>query len=624
MAFKFRHKVLFALSAAVLLALGALLAITLWRLQSAAEQRVRIGLIAAQDAFYRSRESQAAAVGDAVESLASTNPELRAVLASRNRSGSDPFAKAGAAHGDDLQTLESSLPFLPLYQHSAEFAVADAAGKLLLVKDRSLLPSDEIPLAALEALKGAPAYDWWHANGKTYQIFASPVVVQSEVVGAVLVGYPVDSSFLGPLARISRTEIEIEPAGAEKSDGEMHEINRNGVRYLGSVVPIKAPGGRAVGAFLVSRSMDEELSGARELRNQLLLIGAAVLLVAVFLALYLANLVSRPLETLGRAVREVGSGNFGFRVRSASRDEFGNLGNLIDEMAAGLQERERIRATFSRYVDDSVVNEVLKTGGAEALQGQEKDITILFADLANFTAFSEGKSPKDLLRDLNEYFASVAGAVELHNGIVDKFIGDAVMAYWGAPVNDLAHPEHACRTALEMAQRFRAEFTPRYPSLGLRIGLATGTALVGNVGSENRQNFTVMGDTVNLASRLEGVNKSFGTVICIANATANAVKDKFVVRYLGRVRVAGRTEPEKIFELVAESGKAGHKLEAIETYEKCVPLFEDGDLPAVSELLRPFADSGDGPSIAMLKRCMDKRRQDRRNGEWDGVWILGK
>jgi len=620
MAFKFRHKVLFALSAAVLLALGALLAITLWRLQSAAEQRVRIGLVAAQDAFYRSRESQAAAVGDAVESLASTNPELRAVLASRNRTGSDPFAKAGASHGEDL--LESSLPFLPLYQHSAEFAVADTAGKLLLVKDRSLLPLGDTPVVALEALKGAPAYDWWQANGKTFQIFASPVVVQSEVVGAVLVGYPVDHSFLDPLARISRTEIEI--AAADGASGEMQEIMRNGIRYLGSVVPIKAPSGRAVGAFLVSRSMDEELRGARELRNQLLLIGAAVLLLAVFLALYLANLVSRPLETLGRAVREVGSGNFGFRVNSAARDEFGNLGNLIDEMAAGLQERERIRATFSRYVDDSVVNEVLKTGGAEVLQGQEKEITILFADLANFTAFSEGKSPKDLLRDLNEYFASVAGSIDSHKGIVDKFIGDAVMAYWGAPVSDLAHPEHACQTALEMAQRFKTEFTPRYPTLGLRIGLATGTALVGNVGSENRQNYTVMGDTVNLASRLEGVNKTFGTVTCISNATAEAVKDKVVLRYLGRVRVAGRSEAEKIFELVGDTGKAGIKREAIEAYESCVPLFEAGDFPAVSAQLRPFADAGDGPSIAMLKRCMDKRRHDRRDGEWDGVWILGK
>jgi class 3 adenylate cyclase len=620
MAFKFRHKVLFALGACALLTLVTLLSITLWRLSIDADGRARQGLELAREAFYRARQVQAEAVADAVESLASTNPELRAVLASRANSGNDPFAKpALGLSRDGLETLESSLPFLPLYQRSAEFAVADRNGELLLVKDRTLLPAGGGTLVvAAEALKGANAYDWWRsAAGITYQIFASPVVVQSEVVGTVLVGYAVDHTFLDPLSRLTRTGIELTE---EKEEG-VHELTRSGGHFLGSVVPVKAPSGRRVGAFLVTRSIDEELRGARALRWQLLLAGFGTLLVALGLGFYLSYLVSSPLELLGGAVRQLTKGNFGFRIQSADRDEFGALSNLIDDMAKGLEEREKIRSAFGRYVDDSVVDEVLRAEGAGVLAGGEKVITVLFADLANFTAFSEGKAPEQLLLELNGYFSAMAGAVEGNRGVIDKFIGDAVMAYWGAPAPNPEHALQACNAALQMAEIFRKDFAPRYPGLGLRIGLATGTALIGNVGSEHRRNFTVMGDTVNLASRLEGANKAFGTVICVSQATRQAVGGLLTFRLLGRVRVAGRTEPEPISELVADPAALS---EAIKAYELSLPLFEAGDFAAATELLKPFAEQGDGPSAALLQRLTDNLRHDRRSGPWDGVWNLSK
>lgn len=617
MTFKFRHKVLLALGLIVLLALGTFLGISLWRLQRSAEARVKQGLENARAAFYLSREQQGKAVADAVESLASTNPELRAVLASRGVGDQDPFAATPGAGSDDLEVLESSLPFLPLYQHADQFVVRDREGKVLLAKDQEALPQgEEIPAVAKEALEGKHSYDWWHGKGRTLQVFAAPVTVASEVVGAIAVGYLIDSAFLDPLARISQTAIEIAPPESPLNE-EVTVVERAGARHLQSYVPITSTTGRAVGAFLVSRSLEDEMRDAKALRNQLFFLSGLVLLLALLVALYLSRMVSRPLEALGRAVRAIGGGDLKFRVNYASKDEFGELGHLIDEMASGLEERERIRAAFNRYVDDEVVNEVLKNSGAESLLGEEREISILFSDLANFTSFAEGRTPKDLLSNLNSYFAEMAGVISRESGILDKFIGDAVMAYWGAPVSNPRHAELACRTALAQAALFREKFAPAHPGLGLRIGVSTGRAVVGNVGSAERQNYTVMGDTVNLASRLEGVNKAFGTVICVSHATREAVAGRFVFRLLGDVRVAGRREPEKVYELLGEAGHPGTAL--AKTYEEALVLFEAGDLEAAALLVDGLAQEGDGPSKALLARC-----REGLGPEWTAAWSLSK
>lgn len=621
MAFKFRHKVLLALGFVVVLALGAFLGISLWRLQRNAEARVRQGLENAKAAFFLSRESQARAVADAVEALAFTNPELKAVLAGEKGQGDDPFASGGdsGAAAEGLQILESSLPHVPLYRGADQLVVRDREGKVLLAKDRGLLPAGEgLTEAAREALAGSQSYDWWHFEGKTLQVFASPVAdpAGGTVVGTISVGYRMGPEFLDPLARISQTGIEVAPRGGSYTE-EVTIVERAGARYLQSYVPIATPAGRAVGGFLVFRSLDDEMREAIALRNQLLLLGGLVLLLAIALALWLSSLVSRPLLAAVRAVKEIGGGNLAFRLRTQARDEFGTLGRAIDEMAAGLEERERIRATFNRYVDDEVVNQVLNHQDADSLLGEEREISILFSDLANFTAFAEGKEPRRLLGDLNEYFAAMAKVISDERGILDKFIGDAVMAYWGAPVANMRHAEHACRTALAQATLFREKFQPACPALGLRIGVSTGRALVGNVGSRQRQNYTVMGDTVNLASRLEGVNKAFGTMICVSRATREAVGEKFVFRLLGNVKVAGRSESEPVFELMGEAGHPGAAL--AKTYEEALALFEGGDLEGSARLVEGLAQEGDGPSKALLARC-----REGLGPNWASAWSLSK
>lgn len=619
MSFKFRHKVLLALGSIVILALGTFLGISLWRLQLGAEQRAKDSLENARAAFHLSREQQARAVTDAVSSLASTNPELRIVLASRGNSGEDPFGGSSTSppSNDDLQTLESSLPFLPLYARADQLVVRDREGNVLLAKNKEALPAPEITApVSREALSGKVAYDWWKSGADTFQVFAVPVTIEQDIVGSISVGYRMDEAFLRPLARISHTLIDIAPPEGATSE-EVSLTTRQDGRYLQTFVPIQGPEGRLAGGFLVSRSLDEEMREADMLRNQLLGLGALVLLLALGMALYLSRLVSAPLEILGKAVRAIGTGDLKHRIHYRSRDEFGELGHLIDGMAAGLEERERIRAAFSRYVDDDVVNEVLKKQGAEALRGEEKNISVLFADLANFTSFAEGKSPERLLKDLNSYFAEMAKTIAAEKGVLDKFIGDAVMAYWGAPVENPDHAILACTAALAQARMFREKFAPTYPGLGLRIGLSTGIALVGSIGSEERQNYTAMGDTVNLASRLEGVNKSFGTMICLSEATYLAAKDHFEFRLLGDVKVAGRQEAEKIYELLGEPGSP--EAATARAYEEALGLFESGDLEGAARLANELAEKGDGPSKSLLLRC-----REGLGPNWSAAWSLSK
>jgi class 3 adenylate cyclase len=620
MAFKFRHKLLLALTGITLFAIGAFVLVNMFRLHEVARLRTRQTLESAQEAFLASQRVRAGAIGDSVASLVQSAPDLQAVLAGRTGGGGqDPFA-TGRSDTDDEVTLESTIPFTALWEKSAQVVVADISGHVLLLKDKTL-PPPAGDAALADALRGNPGYTWWRARGdRVLQIFSAPVRTNSGVVGAILVGYPVDRAFLEPLEKVTGTRIELAGPADAVRDSEIFESLRGSERYLGGYVSLAGSGNGAVGRFLILRPLAEEEREAARQMIHLVSIAAVILVIALLVALYLSSLVSRPLEALGRAVREVGAGNFRFRLNASSKDEFGQLGNLIDEMAAGLEERERIRAAFGRYVDDDVVREVLKNEGAGALEGREKDITVLFADLANFTAFSEGKSPRELLRDLNAYFGSMARAVEEHKGILDKFIGDAIMAYWGAPLANPRHAEHACRAALAMATRFQTEIAPRYPKLGLRIGVAAGGALVGNVGSEQRQNYTVMGDTVNLASRLEGVNKAFGTQICVSSAARELAGDGFRFRRLGRVRVAGRSEPEAVYELVSE----GVRMEVIRAFEEAVTLFERGEFGAAAELLQNGNLTGDAPSRALLGRCTDVRKHDRREGSWDGVWNLGK
>lgn len=227
-------------------------------------------------------------------------------------------------------------------------------------------------------------------------------------------------------------------------------------------------------------------------------------------------------------------------------------GTLGYRFAVTDRDKRRIRQSFSQYVSREVVDELVNSGQVPELGGEIRSVTVWFSDLAGFTEQSEDLPPERLVEALNAYLTEVTEIIVAHRGMIDKYVGDAVVGVFGAPLDDADHARNAVAAALACQERLtaagdRLSFRPGRPPT-TRIGLNTGPALVGNIGSAHRMSYTVMGDTVNLAARLEGANKLYGTRILCSETTAEACGDSLALREIDRVRVLGRTTPVRLFE----------------------------------------------------------------------------
>jgi adenylate cyclase len=279
--------------------------------------------------------------------------------------------------------------------------------------------------------------------------------------------------------------------------------------------------------------------------------------------------------------------------------------------------RSEIRRAFEHYVSPAIVAEMTAHPGRLVLGGQRRTLTVMFTDLAGFTSMSEGIAPEAVAQILNEHLTLMTGIVLARGGTIDKFIGDAVMAFWGAPIDDPAHAVHGVRAAIEMQaemERFRSE--PGRPELHMRIGLNTGPVVVGNLGSKDRFAYTVIGDAVNLAARLEPLNRLYGTPILISGETAAAVGDAVRLRHVDRVKVKGRTQPVEIF--TPENDAA-----IIEKTEAAIALYRARDWDGALRVWREIAElrPGDGVTSVYLERIEAHRRHGVDAG-WDGTFEL--
>jgi len=218
------------------------------------------------------------------------------------------------------------------------------------------------------------------------------------------------------------------------------------------------------------------------------------------------------------------------------------------------KEKQQIKNAFSRYVSPDVINEILADPDKLGLGGQEREITLLFSDIRGFTSISEKLSPEQLVKLMNKYLTAMTDLIMESGGVVDKYIGDAIMAFWGAPLEEPDHPAKACQVALDMIKKLEQERQEWQKEFGVEIkigvGINTGPVIIGNIGSSKRFDYTAMGDTVNLASRLEGLNKEYGTEIIISQFTHEKVKDKFKFRYIDKVAVKGKEEKVGIYQLL--------------------------------------------------------------------------
>jgi adenylate cyclase len=290
------------------------------------------------------------------------------------------------------------------------------------------------------------------------------------------------------------------------------------------------------------------------------------------------------------------------------------------------REKRKVRGAFERYVDSSVVEEVLKAPDKLKLGGEEKELTALFTDIRGFTTISEQLSPEAIARLLNEYLTAMTNIVMEHGGTLDKFMGDAVMAFYGAPIDQPDHPVRACRTALDMMSRLKA-LQQKWekdglPHLDIGIGINTGKMVVGNMGSDTLFDYTVIGDNVNLASRLEGLNKQYGTNIIVSEFTHPHIHDTCTLRELDLVQVKGKAKAVRIFEVVGEDGltpdwkklfltpfESGLSAYRAKEWDRAIELFNEA-LKALPQ---------DAASKLYITRCEDYKAHPPPP-DWDGVY----
>jgi class 3 adenylate cyclase len=282
------------------------------------------------------------------------------------------------------------------------------------------------------------------------------------------------------------------------------------------------------------------------LRLEILVDVASAIMGVVLSGYFIARSFLRPLDVLSAAMGEVADGKLDVRAAVTSNDEIGVVTGRFNAMVEGLRERERIRETFGRYVDESIASTILEHQGDT--NGEIRDATILFTDIAGFTTIAEYLQPRELVAALNDYLETVLAPIRAHGGVVNTFIGDGLFASFNMP---LLCEDHACaavRAAIDIQRAVgNRTFGDQGVALATRVGISTGPVIGGSIGAGQRMSFTLLGDTVNLASRLEELNKQHGTRILVSQSTHDACRGQFAFTPLGEVLVRGRGEPVAIF-----------------------------------------------------------------------------
>jgi adenylate cyclase len=346
--------------------------------------------------------------------------------------------------------------------------------------------------------------------------------------------------------------------------------------------------------------------------------------------------VIRSIRSVVLGAEAVEGGDLDTRIQIASRDEIGRLASSFNRMTEGLRMRERIRETFGRYVDRRIAEQLIGSHDLLAERGERRDVAVMFCDLAGFAALSERVEAEQLVRFLNAYFSILAREIAATEGIIDKYIGDAVMAYWCPPF--VPQDEVALRGAdaallclrqvpaitafSEEIFRGGTAYNPR-----IRIGIASGQSITGSIGADERRNYTVIGDTVNLASRIEAATRLYRTTNLICGRTTAAIRRSFELREIDTVLLPGIDAPQTIFEILGRAGDVpAEQQELRANYKLGLGAYRLGDWPLAR---RHFSDClgisrEDGPTRTMLQRIESLAAMPATAGSWSSVWRLGK
>lgn len=395
-----------------------------------------------------------------------------------------------------------------------------------------------------------------------------------------------------------------------------------GKRYIGSFTSFPKTFGKNWKIALVVPE-DDFIGTVKETNQVTLLISLAILFIAIIFARFLSRSVSKPIVLLTEETKKIKDFQLEEKIKIRSHIwEIQLMSEALSTMKRGLQ-------AFGKYVPAGLVRQLIQTGEEARLGGQRRELTIFFSDVVGFTTISEGMLPEELMLHLSEYFEELTNIIIEQKGTVDKYIGDAIMAFWGAPVWNVDHAFYACRTAL-LCQKKLQELNKKWEGEGkvplpTRIGIHTGETVVGNIGSTERMNYSVLGDSVNLASRLEGVNKIYGTEIIVSQTTYGKVSDKFLFRPLDLVAVKGKRQGIKIYELVCEMERdlPPETTRLYEEFTRGFNAYLKQDWDHALEIFMTIHHSfpSDPLTHLYIERCREFRKNTPGPG-WDGIFYL--
>ena len=390
--------------------------------------------------------------------------------------------------------------------------------------------------------------------------------------------------------------------------------------------------------FEMQRLAHGAIDGTRAYQIRVVEISLALLLLAAALGVSIAAMITRglvrPVGRLLHGTAAVERGVLDTVVPVTSSDEIGRLTESFNRMVGELRIKERIRDTFGKYVDPRIVAGLIDRPELTDNKGARREMTILFTDMQGFTSFSEGMTPTGLVNVMNRYLTVLSDPVRRNSGIIDKYIGDAVMAFWGPPfaaAEDQARL--ACWAALEQLAGLPAfqgslpELTGvrrGFPQIAIRTGIATGDVVVGNIGSEQTRSYTVIGDTVNIASRLEGAGKVYGTRILINARTRELAGDAVEAREIDSVLVVGKSEPERISELLGRRGEvASDRLELRDTFVAALADYREQRWDRAAKGFRDcLSITPDDPASHIFLDRIAQFTAEPPGDNWNGVWAL--
>lgn len=563
------------------------------------------------------------------------------------------FRTAFAAN-DPATLFDAALNVMDRSFNSADMLlIVDLDGRVII--DTETQGMDEVVGSWLQLLNVADADEEGHAemiitiDGLPFQVIALPLYLPRQVAW-IVGGFALDQEFVNRVKETTLSEVSIvnlERVGGSENpqlevivstlttadqsvlteqiqfnDSQLASLQRISAAsqdYTSLLRRLYGQEGEDLQVFaVIQRSYEENSENVVQFRSLLIQFYLLVLVVSLLAVLFLARSITTPLSKLVGVVKKIEEGDYDRSVAVESRDEIGELADSVNSMARGLAEKEKVRDLLGKVVSHQIAEQLLNN--PIELGGEERVATILFSDIRGFTTFCEGLPPKEVLKALNIVLSIISDIVESHQGVVDKYNGDAVMALFGVPIKGATDTANAMNALLEIT----AALENMDSGLSACVGITTGVVVAGNLGSSNRMNYSVIGDTVNLSARLEGLTRLYNVSNIVSEASRDDAPD-FAYRELDIVCVAGKSQPVRIFELLGlEEELSDMKKSEVAAYTNALKEYRSQNWDAAEQLFSQLLIKCDNTQLYQVFLDRIKTfRVDSPGPDWQGEFVFG-